>query len=76
MAKEVDRQFSECRKSLHDSSMVTQLYYCGTLTKPERRHHIIDTGFSDKGTYLGSPIVKHGIWHIIHNLYVSIILVF
>ncbi|XP_071117831.1 uncharacterized protein [Haliotis cracherodii] len=43
----VKKAYQSRRDHLGDGSMVTELYYCGSLQRPERIQEILDSGFSD-----------------------------
>ncbi|CAL1531104.1 unnamed protein product [Lymnaea stagnalis] len=44
----IHERFTAAIGQLQDPSMVTTLYYCGSLEKPDRLQHILNNGFSEE----------------------------
>ena len=49
MHPSLEENFHQCVQSLQDPDMVTQLFYCGSLERPDRIKHIFSTGFTEEG---------------------------
>ncbi|ESO92571.1 hypothetical protein LOTGIDRAFT_233022 [Lottia gigantea] len=48
LSNEVKDRYKTATLALHDSNMVTQLYYCGGLENPQRLNQIMQTGFTEQ----------------------------
>nr|KAI8754414.1 hypothetical protein BgiMline_012880 [Biomphalaria glabrata] len=48
LSPDVHAMYEKTVRHLHDSSMITTLYFCGSLEKPSRLQHILTHGFSEE----------------------------
>ena len=68
----VEEAISLSLQGLRDPHMVTRLYFCGTLERPNRIPNILSNGFSDEGNAFmllnieyKFKIIKNGTMHFI-----------
>ena len=66
-------------KTLKDPTMVIDLYYCGTLERPQKIKEILKNGFSEDGKFSQQTLlvfvmaVKHGLHIGIMTLKASVL---